>query len=119
MNKLFAITIVGLLMFAPLVQGVSASEVCSTESVSCLTVTGLRYQGVADLATAEAAARARATQADGARYTGMAAYLSARAAWGPRAQSARYQALADYYANLSWDTATMSRLRGVGALYGR
>jgi hypothetical protein len=132
MKKLLVVAMVGVLLFAALVQGTSASDVCRTESVSCLEV---------DRLDTEAAARQRATQADSARYTemaaqfpstqpsamradglrltGMAAYYSARAAYGPRALSARYQALADYYAGLRRDAGTLSTARGLGALYGR
>lgn len=110
MKKLLTLAMVGVLLFAALVQGASASDVCLTESVACLE---------ADRLANEATARQRATQADGARYTGMAAYYSGRAAYGPRALSARYQALANYYAGLRRDIGTLSTARGLGALYGR
>ncbi len=123
MRRLFAITMVGLLLFAGSVQGVSASEVCSTQSISCVSATEPSYRGMGDLATTEATAaamaRQRALEASAARYTGMAAYFAERAAWGPRADAARYQALADHYATLTWDATTLARTRGVAGLYGR
>ncbi|MCU0521523.1 MAG: hypothetical protein MUF84_12615 [Anaerolineae bacterium] len=123
MKRLFAITMVGLLLFAGSVQGVSAAKVCSMQSISCVSATELRQRGMADLAKAEAdiaaLSRQRAAEADAARYTGLAAYYSERAAWGPRADAARYQALADYYATLTWDATTLARTRGVAALYSR
>jgi hypothetical protein len=74
---------------------------------------------MADLGAADAAARQRHNEAAAARLSGMAAYYSARAAWGRRADSARYQALADYYADMPWRAETMSLARGVAGLNGR
>jgi hypothetical protein len=110
MRKLLAVMITVVLLFAALVQPTMAREVCSTQSVSCLE---------ADALLDHEGAQGRSRRADGARLTGMAAYYSRRAAYGPRADSARYQALADHYANLRWDPNTLSREHGLGALYGR
>ena len=123
---------VGVLMFGALVQGVSARVVCTTQSVACLEADRLGSEAAAGQRGMEAdssrytemAARFSSIQpstmeAEGLRLTGMAAYYSERAAWGPRALSARYQALADYYAKVPWDPNTMSTARGFGSLYGR
>jgi hypothetical protein len=107
MRKLLAVMMMVVVLFASLAQGGLAREVCSTESVSCVEADAfLDHEG-------------RSRGADGARLTGMAAYYSRQAAYGPRADSARYQALAEHYANLRWNPATLSREHGLGALYGR
>ena len=109
MRKLLAVMIMVVLLFATSVQPTMAREVCSTESVSCLEADALLDH--------EGAGRSR--RADGARLTGLAAYYSELAAYGPRALSARYQALAEHYSRLRWDPDTLSREHGLGALYGR
>ena len=119
MKTIFAVAAVWVLVLVMPVQGASASENCVTESVSCTSLSERRSLGIADLSAADAAARQRANEAASSRLSGMAAYYSARAAWGRRADSARYQALADHYARLTWTAETMSLSRGVSGLYGR
>ncbi len=125
MRKLLAAMTVGLVIVAVLVQGVSASTVCSTESVSCATALGLLDRSAAT--SSQRGMEAYAARNTGlanaatamARTTGMAGYYRNLAAWGPRAQASQNQVLANFYATLPWDTSTMSTARGLGALFGK
>ena len=131
MKRLFAVTMVALLMLAAWVPGVSAIEICSTESVSCVSVTAPRYRGMGDLAVAETKAKAAASVAIEAAalqrandYTLMAAdYFAAEAAALRRANeayAARYTGMAgDYFGRLALDARTLSSARGIAGLRDR
>ena len=103
MKKLFSVMMVTVLMFAALVQGISAEELCITQSYTCPAAAEVRNQGMADLYVADALARERANEAYAARYTGLAADYFAASALARELSSeeraASYTKLAaDYFA---------------------
>ncbi len=130
MKRVFAVTMVGLLMLAAWAPGVSAIRICSTESVSCVSATAPRYRGMGDLAVAETMVKAEASVAIEAAalqrandYALMAAdYIAAEAARlrADEAYAARYTGMAaDYFGRLATDAGTMSSARGIAGLRGR
>ena len=107
MSKLLAATAIATLVLVALAQGAGATNVCTTESVSC--AAALAAQN-ARLANQAAAQRQRAMTAYAARYTALAARLGAASTGtaGPAATD-RQRAIDAYAARY---TALAARLRG-------
>ena len=108
MSKLLAATVIATLVLIALAQGARASNVCTTESVSC--AAALAAQN-ARLATQAAAQRRRAMTTYAARYTALAARLGAAPTAGTAAPAATQSehAIAAYAARY---TALAAKLRG-------